>query len=208
MSPEAKLSSTTVIGYTANWTIVDHAGDLYPGRSFTEMRSFLAENPDWPLLGAMRANAERAMPRGLEAADVIAWFGDREPATAAGAMRLATALFDRGLDDPARGVVRRGWIEKDMTAEEEREFLSLFKKQLRAEDHNARLDRLLWDREGNAARRMMTRVDEPHQRLADARLRLMNMDPGVDGAVARVPAALENDPGLIYDRARWRRNRL
>ncbi|HTE44629.1 MAG TPA: ABC transporter permease, partial [Gemmatimonadaceae bacterium] len=30
------LSSTQVIGYTANWTIVDGAGDLYPGRSFTE----------------------------------------------------------------------------------------------------------------------------------------------------------------------------
>ena len=30
------LSSTQVIGATANWTIIDHAGDLYPGRSFTE----------------------------------------------------------------------------------------------------------------------------------------------------------------------------
>ncbi|HVX39351.1 MAG TPA: ABC transporter permease [Gemmatimonadaceae bacterium] len=30
------LSSTQVIGESANWTIVDHAGDLYPGRSFTE----------------------------------------------------------------------------------------------------------------------------------------------------------------------------
>jgi len=30
------LSSTTVIGETANWTVVDNAGDLYPGRSFTE----------------------------------------------------------------------------------------------------------------------------------------------------------------------------
>src|SRR5262252_1170518 len=30
------LTSTQVIGETANWTIVDHAGDLYPGRSFTE----------------------------------------------------------------------------------------------------------------------------------------------------------------------------
>ncbi len=30
------LSSTQVIGATANWTVVDHAGDLYPGRSFTE----------------------------------------------------------------------------------------------------------------------------------------------------------------------------
>jgi putative ABC transport system permease protein len=30
------LSSTQVIGQMANWTIVDNAGDLYPGRSFTE----------------------------------------------------------------------------------------------------------------------------------------------------------------------------
>jgi putative ABC transport system permease protein len=30
------LSSTQVIGSTSNWTIIDHAGDLYPGRSFTE----------------------------------------------------------------------------------------------------------------------------------------------------------------------------
>ena len=30
------LSSTQVIGQSANWTIIDNAGDLYPGRSFTE----------------------------------------------------------------------------------------------------------------------------------------------------------------------------
>jgi len=30
------LSGTQVIGAMANWTLVDHAGDLYPGRSFTE----------------------------------------------------------------------------------------------------------------------------------------------------------------------------
>jgi putative ABC transport system permease protein len=30
------LTSTQVIGATSNWTIIDHAGDLYPGRSFTD----------------------------------------------------------------------------------------------------------------------------------------------------------------------------
>ena len=33
---DRSLSSTQVIGQTANWTIVDGAGDLYPGRSFTQ----------------------------------------------------------------------------------------------------------------------------------------------------------------------------
>ena len=176
-----------------------------PGRSFEEMRGFLADNPDWPLLATLRSNAERAMPRGLDDASVAAWFGDRTPATAAGVMRLGAALFDLGRQEQARDLVRRGWVEQDMAADEEKEFLGLFKKQLRAEDHVARLDRLLWDRQESAARRMLPRVDEGHRLLADARLRLMAMDPGVDGAVKRVPAALRKDPGLIYDRARWRR---
>lgn len=30
------LSNTLVVGSTSNWTVIDHAGDLYPGRSFTE----------------------------------------------------------------------------------------------------------------------------------------------------------------------------
>src|SRR5689334_12409354 len=38
------LSSTQVIGTTANWTIVDNAGDLYPGRSFTEAEETNAEH--------------------------------------------------------------------------------------------------------------------------------------------------------------------
>jgi putative ABC transport system permease protein len=33
---DRSLSSTQVIGYTSNWTIIDGAGDLYPGRSFTD----------------------------------------------------------------------------------------------------------------------------------------------------------------------------
>ena len=33
---DRSLSGTQVIGYTSNWTVIDGAGDLYPGRSFTE----------------------------------------------------------------------------------------------------------------------------------------------------------------------------
>ena len=38
------LSGTQVIGYTANWTIIDGAGDLYPGRSFTEAEELNGEH--------------------------------------------------------------------------------------------------------------------------------------------------------------------
>lgn len=200
----ASRAKDPLLAKTIQWLDLIQTG---PGRSFEEMSRFLAENPEWPLLNTMRANAERAMPKNLEPAAVIGWFGDRAPSTAAGVLRLATALRDSGRVEAARVLARQGWVEKDMTVEEEREFLALFKKELRAEDHLNRLDRLLWDRDQAAARRMMPRVDRPHQLLAEARLRLMSFDPGVDAAVQRVPASLRNDPGLIYDRARWRRNK-
>jgi putative ABC transport system permease protein len=38
------LSGTQVIGYTANWTTIDGAGDLYPGRSFTESEELNGEH--------------------------------------------------------------------------------------------------------------------------------------------------------------------
>ncbi len=40
---DRSLNSTQVIGYTSNWTIIDHAGDLYPGRSFTESEELNGE---------------------------------------------------------------------------------------------------------------------------------------------------------------------
>lgn len=200
----AERAKDPLLAKVIQWLDLTQPG---PGRSFGEMQQFLAENPDWPLLGVMRANAERAMPKGLNHAEVIAWFGDRTPATGAGTMRLAEALLHSGREEQAREILRQGWVEQNLSAEEEIEFLGQFKKYLRAEDHVARLDRLLWDREKNAARRMLPRVSKPYQLLADARLRLMSDDPGVDAAVKRVPASLKNDPGLIYDRARWRRSK-
>jgi len=65
-----------------------------------------------PLLGALRANAERAMPRGLSC-EVV---GGSTTASRHGgrAMRLARPV-DRGLDDLGRRGAPR-WIENDMTA--------------------------------------------------------------------------------------------
>jgi len=176
-------------------------------RSFEDYARFLARNPDWPGQRALRAEAERAMPEGLPAATAIEWFGDRPPATIAGAMKLAAALLRSGREAEATALVRDGWVRLDAAAGEEKDFLSRHKRRLRPEDHVARLDRLLWDGQRGPAKRQMKRVDAGHRALAEARLRLMSLDPGVDGALRRVPRELLRDPGLIYERARWRRRK-
>jgi soluble lytic murein transglycosylase len=176
-----------------------------PGRSFDEMTAFMRDNPEWPGQLSLQEQAERAMPANMGTEETLAWFADREPLTIEGATMLARALFAKGLKDQAIETVRRAWAELPVSGAAEGPFLAANAAYLRPEDHVARLDRLLWDGESAAAEQMLSLVDPAHRALALARIKLRQNDGGVDAAIARVPAELLDDPGLIYERARWRR---
>jgi soluble lytic murein transglycosylase len=172
---------------------------------FDRYAAFLRRYPDWPRLGAVRANAELRIDQTIGYRERLAFFADRRPATRQGRIRLAEAELALGDAANGRALVRQSWIGDNFGQSEESFFLEQFGHLLTREDHAARLDRLLWDGREGEARRMLRRVDAGHAALAEARLGLQAMAPGVDGLVRRVPRALADDPGLAYDRLRWRR---
>jgi soluble lytic murein transglycosylase len=180
-----------------------------PGRggTFTELHRFLEKHPDWPQRSALRREAERQMPESLPPRVVIDWFKDEPPLTGAGAGKLAKALIATGGNAEAAELVRRAWIELPFSPQDERSFMAAFGAHLHPAEHIQRLDRLLWQGDDAAARRMYTRVDAGTQALAEARLALRNMSGKVDALVRKVPAVLQSDAGLIYERARWRRRK-
>ena len=173
--------------------------------SFAEIARFIDEHPDWPGLRALQINAEAALANGVSDADVLAWYRWRDPISRDGRLRYADALVGAGKSDRAAALVRTAWIEDSFGARELRETWRRYRSLLRPEDHVARLDRLVWANHGRAARRMFRYVDEGYQRLAQARLTLRARASGVDWAIERVPRALRDDPGLVYERLRWRR---
>jgi len=175
--------------------------------NFEAIVAFQAANPDWPGQAALGLRAEEAMPETLPDAAVLAWFAARPPRTARGGARYAAALLRAGDQARATQVVRQTWIEGDFPPRDEAAFRKRYAKLLRRQDHLARLDRLLWDRRTRPARRMARRLGGGYPALAEARLRLARGRGGVDGAIRLVPAALRRDPGLIYERARWRKRR-
>ena len=73
------------------------------------------------------------------------------------------------------------------------------------EDHQKRLNRLIWDRTWGSAKRQLDRVNKDYKKLSFARIRLARRKSGVDNAVARVPEHLKKNEGLIFERIRWRR---
>lgn len=174
---------------------------------FAALSAFIEANPDWPGLFGLHRNAELQLPEALAPAEVLAWFGERLPITGTGALRHVAAMWDSGQKSGAAMAARRHWLEVRFTADEERVFHSRFKSLLRPEDETARLDRLLWDQQTDAAERQIRRVPAGPAALARARLALMQNRPGVDALIGRIPAALRDDPGLVYERAAWRQQR-
>ena len=74
---------------------------------FADYQGFLRQRADWPGLDRIRARGEEAMPKGTDPAEVLLWYGDRDPQTGQGAVRLAEALFARGEGAPATVTHRR-----------------------------------------------------------------------------------------------------
>ena len=176
---------------------------------FQTISQFIAKHPDWPELAGLRRQAEQSIPAEMDNAAVLEWFsgyGDK-PLSTPGFYRFIDALFAGNQTAKATAAVRDHWIESNFGAEEESDYLARYSNLLRRQDHIARLNRLLWDDADAPARRMFRLVGENYQLLADARLRLADSEPGVERLVAMVPAALASDPGLLYERVRWRRRK-
>lgn len=176
------------------------------GGSYAEITAFIRENPDWPNMAALRRQAELAMPD-IPPAEVVEWFRQSPPQTNDGFVRYADALIATGSVERATGLIRQQWAETNFTPDEEAAFLSHYTPYLRPLDHKARIDRLLWARQDAPVRRMLPFFDEAYDTLIEARIALDGDSPGAEAALARVAPALRDDPGLMFDRARYLRRK-
>ena len=174
---------------------------------FADIARFLGENPDWPGQRALRERAEAALVAEEDDALVLVWYGERPPLTVVGRIRYAEALLAGGREEEGAQALREAWIEGNFGRRQEKNFRKRYAEYLRPEDDLARLDRLVWEGRLNPARRLMTSVDRGYRALANARLALRHMKPGVDRAIELVPDELGSHPGLIYERLRWRREK-
>ncbi|MDX9689265.1 MAG: lytic transglycosylase domain-containing protein [Proteobacteria bacterium] len=173
--------------------------------SFDELATFITENPNWPGLNGIRMIAEQKLPSGANSQRVIRWFTSYPPLTLAGFFRYADALENSSGRKKVVELARERWINKDMSKAEQTEFLGRYRHLLTKKDHEKRLSRLLWDNQIAGARAMYSYVSKDWQALAEARIALANQTNTANGLLSKVPASLRKDPGLLYDRLKWRR---
>ena len=184
---------------------IDYARPGAPGR-FPDITDFIEKNLDWPGQKALRQHAEEALA-GESDAVAADWLKRNPPISAAGRVREAEIMLNSGDVGGGTAALRAAWIGADFGPLDEKNFIARYSAAIRAEDHAKRVDRLLWDGQTEAARRMLPLVPADYRTLADARLALAAQSSKAEAFVARVPAQLRADPGLTYELLRSRRKR-
>ena len=175
--------------------------------SFKDIASFIDENPHWPSYKTLRKRAEAAMRDDLYHTRILQWFDGHDPVSTDGWVQYGRALLASGEKEKARQVIRDTWINRNFAKRPEKIFYKRYRRYLSAEDHVKRLDRLLWEGRNWPVRRMLWKVKPGIKALAEARLMLRHRFGNVDTAIKKVPEELLDDPGLIYERLRWRRRK-
>ncbi|TIX50356.1 lytic transglycosylase domain-containing protein [Alteraurantiacibacter aquimixticola] len=175
--------------------------DLYADRSaqlpFERYSSFLLANPGFPDETALRARAEERLRREFVPNGVLLDFFERyPPVTNFSKAHYALALMGRDRETAA-ALAREAWRGGEMSEVSEATIGSMFGANFTQDDHDARMDALLWQREGDDAARQIERTSPGKRAVFAARLAILQ---GGDGATSD-PAA-QTDPGYLYNRSR------
>jgi soluble lytic murein transglycosylase len=177
-----------------------------PRAEFFELDLALRDLAGWPRESFIRREAETKIgDSGLAPAFIVAWFEEHPAVTGPGRIAHAEALLAIDRIEEGEAVLREAWRSNRFALSRQSEVLNAHRSRLRQEDHVARVDYLIWSSQRTAARRLVPLLDGGERRIAEARLRLAGRQSGVDAAVRAVPASMRNDPGLVFERARWRR---
>lgn len=199
---EAGKSSNPLLGKIVRW--LDYTRSNVAGR-FAEISLFIEQNPDWPSQKILRRQAETALAG--ESDDVAApWLKRFPPVSPMGKVRAAAIQMSRGDAAAGQAALRQTWIDGDFSASDEHDVLTRYGANIRPEDNVKRLDRLLWDRQQEPARRMLPLVPADYHAVAVARLALYGRAADANKLVGEVPLPLRGDPGLVFDVVHWERH--
>ncbi len=183
---------------------------LTPGNkaSFYDYKIFLENNNNYPRIDRIKYLAEHKLSnKVLSNNDIIRWFNGKDPLSGFGMMILGESLISLGQETKGVNLIKQGFIKADLTKSDLIFFRKKFKKYLSKDDYIKRADYLAWENKYWDLRRVIRYLPKDHQLLYTARQLLMSRSYGVDGAIKKVPENMKNDPGLNYDRLKWRRKR-
>ncbi len=171
------------------------------GLSFDQYAGFVLAYPDFPQVDVLRKRAEDALgDEAIGAERLVAYFDQQPPLTNPARARYALALSALGRQD-AVDMARQAWRGGTMSGPSEGYMTGLFGSRFTTDDHDARMDALLWQRDAVGAARQVNLVSPQKRELFMARLALVQGSLPQSSGLA-VPPGARSDAGYTYNLAR------
>ena len=176
--------------------------------SFYDYKAFIENNSNYHRINRIKYLAEHKISlKSQSSQNIINWFNRNEPLSGFGKMILGESLITIGEKSKGINLIKEGFITADLSRSNLKFYRKKFKKYLSNDDYIKRADYLSWENKYWDLKRMLRYLPKDYQLLYTARQLLMSKSYGVDTAISKVPKNLKNDPGLNYDRLKWRRKR-
>lgn len=178
------------------------------GMGFADLSKALDDFKDWPNSDKIVAQAENTiMGSTLSASERIAWLTAHPPTTGEGVLALADAYNSNARIGDMNRVIRTAWRTWQMNADVVRTIEDQYGGAITPDDNWVRADMLLWRGNISGAQAMRSKLTADQRKLVDARIGLMKNHKKVDPLIQAVSPDLQDDPGLLLERARWRERR-
>ncbi|MDF8333476.1 lytic transglycosylase domain-containing protein [Novosphingobium cyanobacteriorum] len=169
---------------------------------FSDYAGFVVSYPGFPDEQKLRRYAEGALERdSADSRQLVAYFDRAPPLTNPGRAQYALALQAMGRPEAA-AVAKAAWRGGPMSDAAEAAILGNWGSTFTLDDHDARMDALLWAGATAQAQRELPWVSPARKGIDAARLAtLQGLDPYA--AAAGIPGqTLNSDPGFVFQRAR------
>ena len=181
------------------------------GGSAELIESFRTANPDWPALDELRKRAEATLFLNDAAEHTKTFFATSPPMTGVGKAALASAFMKEDNDAAAKALIASAWRDHKLSEAVEKKILDRFGTMLTSEDHQARIDRLLYKDDPGVADtvlRVAKLLSSDEQQKVNARIAILKRDDNAGNLFDALPeSTTAGDVGLLFNRIQWlRRN--
>ena len=122
--------------------------------------NFIKKNPEWPQNKLFRKKIELFIDKNLNNKKIIEFFSQNPPLTTKGAVNYIDALKKENGIESVKEIARKTWIERNFTRSQSKDFYKRYKKILRKNDHNDRIEKLTWTGRSYEARRMLPLINK------------------------------------------------
>ncbi len=189
----------------AQWALVDSNAEAL---SFFELDAARRDLAGWPRGARRDSAAEKALSTsGLDPNRIVAWFGGAQPATAEGAMALATAYQATGRNQDATDLIRRTFRDKVFEADAQRSLIGRFGSMLTPDDYVRRADIMLYGQQGPAARDMVAMLPPDQQAVARVRMAFRQNAGNATSLFETLSPSQQALPGVVFERAAYLRRK-